>query len=75
MSSCARSQVAFFFAEDREKISDLSYRAKSVDGLVVSNHSWFGHDAAAMGVTPQWRDGGKFITPPDPEYCQPLFPA
>ena len=63
-----------FSAEDRRKISDLAYRAKSVDDLVDANYPWFAHDAGAMGITPAWGDWAKFVTPPDPEFCRPLFP-
>ena len=59
--------------EDRDKIGDLAYRAKSVDNLVVENYPWFAHDAAAINVAPAWGDRGKFVTPPDPEFCRPLF--
>ena len=62
-------------ADDRRKIGDLAYRSKSVDALVTANYQWFAHDAAAMGIGPKWRDGGKYITPPDPEFCRPLFPT
>lgn len=60
--------------DDRRKISDLTYRAKSVDELVVKNYPWFADEAGAMGVAPEWGDRGKFVTPPDPEFCRPLFP-
>ena len=61
--------------EDHRKVADLAYRAKSVDELVVSNYPWFTQNAAAMGIAPAWGDRGKFVTPPDPEFCRPLFPA
>ena len=61
--------------EDRSKIADLAYRAKSVDDLVVSNYPWFKQNAAEMGIAPAWGDRGKFVTPPDPEFCRPLFAA
>ncbi len=61
--------------DDRSKIADLAYRAKSVDDLVVSNYPWFKHNAAEMGIAPAWGDRGKFVTPPDPEFCRPLFAA
>ena len=61
--------------EDRSKIADLAYRAKSVDDLVVSNYPWFKQNAAEMGIAPAWGERGKFVTPPDPEFCRPLFPA
>lgn len=61
--------------EDRSKIADLAYRAKSVDDLVVSNYPWFKQNAADMGIAPVWGDRGKFVTPPDPVFCRPLFPA
>jgi hypothetical protein len=64
-----------FSEEDRRKISDLAYRAKSVDQLVVGNYPWFVHDAAAIGVAAAWGDRAKFVTAPDPEFCTPLFPA
>lgn len=64
-----------FSSDDRRKIVDLTYRAKSIDALIVSNFPWFAHDATAMGIDPQWRDGGKFVTAPDPEFCRPLFSA
>lgn len=64
-----------FSVEDRRKIGDLAYRAKSVDELVVENYPWFAHDAAEIGIVPRWRDGGKFVTAPDPEFCRPLFAA
>ena len=62
-------------SEDRSKIADLAYRAKSVDDLVVSNYPWFKQNAAEMGIAPAWGDRGKFVTPPDPEFCRPLFAA
>ena len=62
-------------AEDHRKIADLAYRAKSVNELVVDNYPWFSHDAAVIGVTPAWGDRAKFITPPDPEFCRPMFPG
>lgn len=61
--------------EDHRKIADLAYRAKSIDELIVVNYPWFAHDAAAIGVTPAWGDRASFITPPDPEFCRPLFPS
>jgi hypothetical protein len=60
--------------EDRRRIGDLAYRAKSVDELVVANYPWFTHNAAAMGVAPGWGDRAKFVSAPDPEFCRPLFP-
>ncbi len=62
-----------FSQEDRRKIADLAYRAKSVDELVVNNYPWFAHDAAAIGIAPAWGDRAKFVTPPAPEFCRPLF--
>jgi len=62
-----------FSHEDRRKIADLSYRAKSVDDLVVDNYPWLARNAAAMGIAPGWGDRGKYITAPDPEFCRPLF--
>ena len=61
--------------EDRNKIADLAYRAKSVDDLVVSNYPWFKHNAAEIGIAPAWGERGKFVTAPDPAFCRPLFPA
>ena len=61
--------------EDRSKIADLAYRAKSVDDLVLSNYPWFKQNAAEMGIAPAWGDRGKFVTPPDPAFCRPLFAA
>jgi len=61
--------------EDRSKIADLAYRAKSVDDLVLSNYPWFKQNAAEMGIAPAWGDRGKFVTAPDPEFCRPLFAA
>jgi hypothetical protein len=61
-------------AEDWRKISDLAYRAKSDDELVVANYDWFAHDAGAIGIAAAWGARGKFVTPPDPEFCRPLFP-
>jgi hypothetical protein len=61
--------------EDRSKIADLAYRAKSVDDLVVSNYPWFKQNAAEMGIAPAWGDRGKFVTLPDPAFCRPLFAA
>jgi len=61
--------------EDRSKIADLAYRAKSVDDLVVSNYPWFKQQAAELGIAPAWGDREKFVTPPDPEFCAPLFVA
>ena len=61
--------------ENRSKIADLAYRAKSVDDLVVSNYPWFKQNAAEMGIAPAWGDRGKFVTPPAPEFCRPLFAA
>ena len=61
--------------EDRRKIADLAYRAKSVDDLVVSNYPWFKQNGAEMGIAPAWGERGKFVTPPDPEFCSSLFPA
>jgi hypothetical protein len=63
-----------FSAEDRQKIADLAYRAKSVDELVVANYPWFAHAAADMGIAAAWGNRGKFVTAPDPEFCRPLFP-
>jgi hypothetical protein len=63
-----------FSAEDRTKISDLAYRAKSIDEVVFGNYDWFAHDAGAMGIAPAWGTWAKFVTPPDPEFCRPLFP-
>jgi len=63
-----------FSAQDRTKISELAYRAKSVDELVTANFPWFAHDAAAMGIAPAWGARGKFVTAPYPELCRPLFP-
>ena len=62
-----------FSAEDRRKIADLSYRAKSVDELLVSNYPWLARNAAAMGIAPRWGDRGKYVTAPEPEFCRPLF--
>lgn len=63
-----------FTAEDRRKIAELTYRAKSVDELVVDNYPWLSGNAALMGITPRWGDRAKYITAPDPEFCRPLFP-
>ena len=64
-----------FSAEDRKKIEDLAYRAKSVDDLIVENYPWFVHSAGEMAIAPAWGPRGKFVTPPAPEFCRPLFPA
>jgi hypothetical protein len=61
-----------FSAEDRTKISDLAYRAKSIDEVVFGNYDWFAHDAGAMGIAPAWGTWAKFVTPPDPEFCRPM---
>jgi hypothetical protein len=61
--------------EDRRKIADLAYRAKSFDDLVVSNYPWFKQNAAEMDIAPAWGNRRKFVTPPDPAFCRPLFPA
>lgn len=61
-------------ADDRKKVSELAYRAKSVDDLVFKNYPWFVQNAAEMGVAPAWGDRAKFVTAPDPEFCRPLFP-
>lgn len=62
-------------AEDREKVADLAYRAKSIDDLVAKNYPWFRQNAADMGIAPAWGARGKFVTPPDPAFCRPLFGA
>jgi hypothetical protein len=59
--------------QDWRKISDLAYRAKSDDELVVANYPWFMHNAAEMGIAPAWGHRAKFVTAPDPEFCRPLF--
>lgn len=61
-------------AEDRRKIADLTYRAKSVDELLVANYPWLTDDAAKMDIAPEWGQRGKMVGPPDPEFCRPLFP-
>ena len=61
--------------EDHRKVADLAYRAKSVDDLVFSNYAWFKQNAADIGIAPVWGPRGKFVTPPDPAFCRPLFPA
>jgi hypothetical protein len=61
--------------EDHRKVADLAYRAKSVDDLVLSNYAWFKQNAADIGISPAWGPRGKFVSPPDPAYCRPLFPA
>jgi hypothetical protein len=71
----AFNEASRFSAEDREKIADLAYRAKSVDELIVANYPWFTHAAADMGIAPAWGNRGKFVTAPDPEFCRPLFPS
>jgi len=61
--------------EDHRKVADLAYRAKSVDDLVFSNYAWFKQNAADIGIAPAWGPRGKFVSPPDPAFCRPLFPA
>ena len=62
-----------FSPEDRRKIADLMYRAKSVDKLVTANYPSFLNNGAAMGVAPKWGQRRRYITPPDPEFCRSLF--
>jgi hypothetical protein len=62
-------------AGDRKKIEGLAYRAKAVDDLVFKNYPWFIQNAAEIGIAPAWGPRRKFVTPPDPEFCRPLFPA
>lgn len=62
-----------FSPDDRRKIADLAYRAKSVDDLVVDNYPWLTRAAAKIGVSPRWGERGKYITAPDPAFCKPLF--
>ena len=63
-----------FSAEDRRKIGDLTYRAKSVDELITKNYPFFLNNGAEMGIAPNWGQRKKYITSPDPEFCRPLFP-
>jgi len=64
-----------FSAEDRRKIADLIYRAKSVDELITFNYPNFLSRARTMGIRPKWAlQRANEITPPDPELCRPLFP-
>ena len=63
-----------FSAEDRRRIGDLTYRAKSVDELITANYPFFLNNGAEMGVAPNWGQRKKYITSPDPKFCRPLFP-
>lgn len=59
--------------EDRKRLSSLTYRAKSLDQLVTENYEILAADAGALGIRPDFGERKKHITPPDPEFCRPLF--
>ena len=64
-----------FSTEDRRRINQLIYRAKSFDDLVTANYPPFLGDAGAMGIRPDFGARKKYIEPPDPEFCGTLFPG
>lgn len=59
---------------DLKKLSELLFRAKSLDRVVQLDWDQISYTGAQMGLRPHFRVDKRFIPKPDPQYCAPLFP-
>lgn len=59
--------------DSRMRLSELIYRAKSVDELITVNFPVLIFDAAAVGVKPDFGSRKGHVGPPDPGFCHSLF--
>jgi len=60
-------------AEDRRRLSELLYRAKSIDWVLRSNWRVIHTDAEQLGIKPDFGADKLFIPPPNPDFCKPLL--
>jgi hypothetical protein len=58
-------------SDDRMRLNELLYRAKSIDWVLRSN--WRPISAAQLRLRPDFGANAKFIPPPDAEFCKPLL--
>jgi hypothetical protein len=61
--------------EDRMRLNELLYRAKSIDGVLTNNWYPVVANAKRLGIRPDFGDNARFIPPPDPKFCASLVPA
>ena len=62
-------------AEDRMRLSELLYRAKSIDWVLRANWRVVQSHAGRLGIKPDFGADNAFIPPPDPNFCKPLLPG
>ena len=55
------------------RLSELTYRAKTINKIVTSNAREVSNLASALGIRPDF--GKRYIAPPDPHFCSPLLPV
>jgi hypothetical protein len=59
--------------EDIKHVTALIYSAKSIDGVLSADWKQMSRQAAQMGIRPDFGQEAAFITPADPQFCQPLL--
>jgi hypothetical protein len=59
--------------EDRMRLNELLYRAKSIDWVLRSNWRPISAAAADLKLRPDFGANAKFIPAPDAEFCKPLL--
>ena len=69
----AFNNVSHFSDDSRMRLSELIYRAKSVDELITVNFPVLISDAATVGVKPDFGARKTHVSPPDPAFCRSLF--
>ncbi|CAM3031645.1 hypothetical protein SPAN111604_00260 [Sphingomonas antarctica] len=62
-----------FSSDNLMRLSELIYRAKTINKIVTSNSREVSNLASALGIRPDF--GERYIAPPDPHFCSPLLPA
>ena len=68
----AFNDVDTLSAEDRMRLNELLYRAKSIDRVLKLNWAPIEADAKRLGIKPDFGLNAQFIPPPDPKFCAPL---
>ena len=60
-------------ADNVMRLSELIYRVKSLDRAIEGNAPVLRVDAAKLSIRPDWGGYGRYLPPPDPDFCKSLF--
>jgi hypothetical protein len=61
--------------QDVKRLTELIYRAKSLDWVIGVDWTEIIGEARELGLAPAFGAHGRFIPPPDPAFCRPLLAA